>query len=95
MSSAGGRRRKRVGRQGHIDATVELVRGDTAVIRWPLQSLARPDLGVVDQLARLQLLARRLGCRIRLRDVCPELRDLLDLVGLGEIVSEPAGAGGG
>lgn len=42
-----------------------------------------PGLGTVDLLARLQLTARRTGGgRIRLRAPAPELRALLDLVGL-------------
>ena len=60
----------------------------------------RPDLALVGALARLQLAALRLGCSIRLRDPCPELRDLLDLVGLAELVAGGAaptarGAAGG
>jgi hypothetical protein len=42
-----------------------------------------PGLGTVELLARLQLTARRTGGgRIRLRAPAPELRALLDLVGL-------------
>lgn len=46
----------------------------------------RPDLAVVDALARLQLVARRLGGSIRLRDPPAELGELLDLVGLADVV---------
>ncbi|MFE4367151.1 STAS domain-containing protein [Streptomyces sp. NPDC056835] len=45
--------------------------------------LVRPNLAAVEVLARLQLDARRRGCRVRLRDAGRELRLLLDLVGLG------------
>jgi hypothetical protein len=49
-----------------------------------------PDLGAVDDLARLSLLARRLGGRIVLSDVTPALRALLALSGLGvEMEGEP------
>ncbi|MGA2307105.1 MAG: hypothetical protein ABSH29_23375 [Acidimicrobiales bacterium] len=41
-----------------------------------------PDIGTVDEVARLALLARRLGGRIILSDVSPALRSLLDLAGL-------------
>jgi hypothetical protein len=41
-----------------------------------------PDIGAVDDVARLALLARRLGGRIVLSDVSPELRSLLELAGL-------------
>jgi hypothetical protein len=42
----------------------------------------RPDLELVDALARLQLAAVRRGTSIRLRNPCPHLVELLDLVGL-------------
>lgn len=45
------------------------------------------DLGLVDELARLQLAARRLGCSIKLRHACPELLELLEIVGLSDVVS--------
>lgn len=41
------------------------------------------DLGLVDELARLQLAARRLGGSIYLSVVRDDLRELLHLVGLG------------
>jgi len=43
-------------------------------------------VGIVDQLARLQLEAQRLGCSIRLRHVCRELVELLELAGLDDVV---------
>jgi hypothetical protein len=43
-------------------------------------------MGVVDQLARLQLEARRLGCQIRLRHACAELVELIRLSGLEDVV---------
>jgi hypothetical protein len=42
-----------------------------------------PDLGAVDEVARLALLAARIGGRIELVDVTPALRELLELAGLG------------
>ena len=45
-------------------------------------SLRRPDIGTVDELARLALALRRLGCRFEIRHASPELRDLLALAGL-------------
>jgi anti-anti-sigma regulatory factor len=48
---------------------------------------------VVDALARLQLTARRLGRRVLIRDACGELRDLLALVGLGDVL--PCGPASG
>jgi ABC-type transporter Mla MlaB component len=43
-------------------------------------------MGTVDQLARLQLEARRLGCSIRVRHACAELRQLIELSGLHDVV---------
>jgi hypothetical protein len=74
-------------------ATVVLVRGATEVASWPLAGRGRPGMAVVDELARLQLAARRLGCSIRLRDACMELCELLDLCGLAEVVAPAAGLG--
>jgi hypothetical protein len=47
----------------------------------------RPDLALVDWLARLQLDARRRGGRLRLRNVTDELRGLLELVGLADVLA--------
>jgi hypothetical protein len=45
-----------------------------------------PDLAVVDALARLQLVARRLGCSIYLANPSPELIDLVELAGLSDVL---------
>ncbi len=50
-----------------------------------------PDAAAVDALARLQLTARRLGCEIRLRDASVDLQDLLDFVGLRDVLLVEAG----
>lgn len=50
-------------------------------------AVAHPDAVAVDALARLQLIARRCGHRVRLRHTRAELRDLLALMGLGEVVT--------
>ena len=46
------------------------------------------DAVTVDALARLQLGAKRTGCRIRLRNASPELRRLLEFLGLSEVVPD-------
>ncbi len=51
----------------------------------------RPCLAMVDALARLQLSARRTGCAVRLRDVTPQLRGLLELTGLGGVFAVEPG----
>jgi hypothetical protein len=40
------------------------------------------DLGFVEGLLRVQLTARRFGWSIKLREVQPDLRELVELVGL-------------
>ena len=67
--------------------TVVLRRGDADVASWPLPC-GRPDMAIVDRLARLQLEARRLGCSIQLRNACPELVELIELSGLDEVFVE-------
>jgi STAS domain len=48
------------------------------------------DLALVEALARLQLSARRRGERVRLRNVSDELRALLELVGLDQVLAVEA-----
>jgi ABC-type transporter Mla MlaB component len=48
----------------------------------------RSDAVAVDALARLQLAARRSGCRVRLRHPSDELRELLAFVGLRDVLPE-------
>ena len=81
------------GRLGPLDASalcerVRLLlnaRGGATVV-CDVGALADPDVGTVDALARLQLTASRLGGEIRLRDSSQELRELLDLAGLRQVV---------
>ena len=47
-------------------------------------AVVRADLAAVDALARVQLAARRLGCRMLLQRASPELRELLAYAGLTE-----------
>ena len=75
-----------MGRDQHIGTTVVLLCGRSEVARWPLRGSGRPDLGLVDHLAQVQLAARRLGCRIELHHAGPELAELLDLVGLTAVL---------
>jgi hypothetical protein len=48
--------------------------------------LADPDCRTVEALARLQLAARRGGRRIVLHGSCRELRELVELCGLSEVL---------
>jgi ABC-type transporter Mla MlaB component len=48
---------------------------------------AQPDAVTVDALARLQLAARRHGCRLRLEGASAELLQLVDFMGLRACIS--------
>jgi hypothetical protein len=61
-------------------------RPDTPIV-CDVSTLA-PDVGSIDALARLALLARRQGMELRLRKVSSELQELLELCGLGEVTGE-------
>jgi anti-anti-sigma regulatory factor len=57
-----------------------------------LRGLAGVDADTIDAIARLQLAARRLGLELRLRHASGELRELLALAGLAEVLGlEPGG----
>jgi|GEM_PF-5160831 len=47
------------------------------------------DLAAVDALARLALLARQRGCELRLLGVGGELRELIELAGLADLLLGP------
>jgi hypothetical protein len=70
---------------------VVVVAGDVEVIVLPLDGL-RPDLALVDALARLQVAARRRGRSLELREPCRELCELLELVGLADVIVAQAGS---
>lgn len=50
------------------------------------------DAVSVDALARLRLAARRHGCRVVLRGTGPDLRELICLMGLDQVLVSPAEA---
>ena len=47
-----------------------------------------PDAVTVDALARLQLTARRHACRVRLRHASSELVELIEFMGLEDVLPE-------
>jgi hypothetical protein len=52
------------------------------LLRSALGGPGRPDVGTVDDVARLALHAVRLGGTLAITDLSPDLRALLDLAGL-------------
>lgn len=63
-----------------------MARPGVARVVCDVGALVVPDGVAVDALARLQLAARRRGCRVALRHAPTQLLDLLALAGLTEIV---------
>lgn len=61
-----------------------LERSGARVLVCDVSRIRRPDVGTVGALARLQLLARRLGRELTLRDPCRDLQRLLHLTGLAD-----------
>jgi hypothetical protein len=71
------------------EATVVLSCAGVDVAIWAIRNWDQGDLAIVNTLARLQLLAHRIGCAIEVRDPCPELTGVLDLAGLAEVLGTP------
>lgn len=68
--------------------------GDVDVVVCDVRALGEADGVAVDALARLQLAARRRGCRVALRHASIDLLGLLALAGLSEIVPLEPGQDG-
>ena len=60
---------------------------DAGSVVCDLSAVERPDVATVDALARLRVAARRLGCTLVLRNAGRELCELIDLVGLADILA--------
>ncbi|NEC68309.1 STAS domain-containing protein [Streptomyces sp. SID9727] len=62
---------------------------DPTAVYCDLSGVLHPDLTTVEAIARLSLTARRVNaCGLRLRGTPPELRALLELVGLGGFLTQ-------
>ncbi len=72
-------------------ATVVIVIDDGSEVVGGRVDARRPDLALIDGLARLQLIIRRRGWKIRLEQVPEDLRALVELVGLAEVLALEAG----
>lgn len=64
-----------------------LVRDGTEVASWRLDASDRPDLALADALARWQLTARRMGGSILLCGASDSLVQLLEFLGLAEVLN--------
>ena len=65
-----------------------LLQGSRAGVALCDVSGVAPDAVTVDALARLQLAARRHGCRVRLRGASLELLELVEFMGLRDVLPE-------
>lgn len=89
---------------GGSRAAVMIVDG-TEVVVWEAPPGVRPDLAVIERLARLRLDARRRGCGFRLRNPCADMVALIEFLGLAgvfgtdgtddDVVADQDGAGAG
>ncbi len=61
--------------------------------RFELRGRGPPDLSVLDELARVVLFAKRLGCTVRLDEVAARLVELLELADLPLEVGRKAESG--
>ena len=64
-----------------------LVSGEQVLATWDIACDGRPAVALVDELARLQLAAHRLGWSIRVRDAEPAFTDVIELAGLSDVLT--------
>jgi hypothetical protein len=67
-------------------ARIQLSGGDARILICDVGEAGPPDAVTVEALARLQMTARSLGCHVELRDASGELRELIGLMGLAEVL---------
>ena len=75
-------------RHGQCDEMLS-ERQSASGLPWPLRCDATDlpaDAAVVDALARVALVARRHGCQLWLCDAAPELRELIEFMGLSDVL---------
>jgi uncharacterized protein len=73
---------------GLCDRVCAVLAGSEAEVALCDVGTVEPDAVTVDALARLQLAARRHGCRVRLRGASPELRELVEFMGLTDVLPD-------
>jgi ABC-type transporter Mla MlaB component len=73
---------------GLCDRVCALLRSSGAPVALCRVDGVPPDAVTVEALARLQLAARRNGCQVRLRRASPELLDLVEFMGLRDVLPD-------
>ena len=64
--------------------------GGAELARFTLSGPVQSGLAVIDRLARLSLAVRRGGRVLVVRDLCPEMAELLELTGLSRLAARDA-----
>lgn len=77
---------------GPVDTSTVVLRVLRGSLVTSITLERRPDLALVNELALLKLAAGRLGSTVRLSDPCPRLAELIDLVGLADVLGGPEGS---
>lgn len=65
-----------------------LLEGSDTPVAFCVVQRVNADAVTVDALARLQLVARRHGCQVRLRGASDELRELVGFMGLDAVLPD-------
>ena len=73
---------------GLSDRVCALLRENRASVALCDVHGVEPDAVTVDALCRLQVAARRLRCRVRLRHASPELVELVEFMGLKDVLPD-------
>ena len=73
---------------GLCERVCALLEGSGAAVAVCDVSGIQPDAVTVEALARLQLAARRHGCQVRLRRASDELLQLVDFMGLRDVLPD-------
>jgi len=73
---------------GLCDRVCALLSGSDAEVACCDVGSVAVEATTVDALARLQLAARRQGCQVRLRNASAELLELVDFMGLRDVLPD-------
>jgi ABC-type transporter Mla MlaB component len=73
---------------GLAERVCEILRAGDATVAVCDVGGVDPDAVTVDALARLQLAAGRLRCQVRVRGASSELLELVDLMGLADVLPD-------
>jgi len=70
-----------------------LVASPPSLVICDVSGLVRPDAAAVDAICRIRVAVRRHGARLRLRNASAEFLELLDVMGLCDVLADAPGSG--